>query len=207
MKGKKLIIFIIIFYILFFVTACIPFSHHDELNPKKELKFDEISITFLGKITQFPIHTKIRLMNYAYPIISFSKKIIVPPHRVEEVRKLLGKNVFRKIEKFWEKSLRNSDFDHIARLCKKLNLFAQGQIDLPVDINVDERCVKMNGLEFYLKAQGGQENTFTISGSVLCQEKYLPAGFNKLIGEINALIPKYKPILETQFAWLSPNLK
>jgi hypothetical protein len=197
--------------ILTAMTACAPIKHHNnqpihriqaKLSQKVSSKLSEISMTFLGGSMQFPIHTTIRLANYAAPTISYSKKLVVSADRVVELKKALGDNVFQKIEKSWQADLRTQDFVDIDNTCKKLNIWTQASIDWPADAKKLPQCANSSDIQFYVRSQTGQENRFLISGKMLCQQKFLPAGLTKLMAELTALIPKYQPDSKTQLAFL-----
>ncbi|MEN8218783.1 MAG: hypothetical protein ABFS56_20900 [Pseudomonadota bacterium] len=178
-------------FLLVFMTACTP----NEPSHENDLKLDEITITYLGGTTRFPINTTISIVNYAYPIISYSKKIIVPPHRLDD-------NAF---ETTWQTALQPQDFVYIEKRTEDLNIFTANELS---DASPEKPCFGVSRVKLYVKSKRGQENTLTLSGAVLCQEKTFPTGFKKLIGEINALIPKYQPTLETRFAiWIPKTLK
>jgi len=210
MQLNQIIIVIAVFTLI--VTACAPFSAnkpiHQQSSINKNIKsesdprLDEITVTYLDKTTPFPIHTTVSLVNYASPSISYSKKIVVPHHRVAEVKKRLGNHVFQKIENFWQTELRSQDFVDIENICRKINIFTQTNVDFPIDVNPAERCVGVGGAKFYVRAKNGRENTLTVSGNVFCQEKYIPVGIRRLMGKINALVPKYQPFEETVIAIL-----
>ncbi|MEK8021831.1 MAG: hypothetical protein VSS75_033565 [Candidatus Parabeggiatoa sp.] len=187
----------------FLIVACTPSSYykptHKAIN-ENNFQLEEITLTYLRKTTRFPIHTRIQLMNYAFPQMSYVHKIIVPPHRIEEVKKAWGNYAFYKIEKSWQSDLQNHDFIHIEKMCNKLNLFTQTQIDVPTGTRFKKPCIKINQIKFSLTSKTGQENTFMISGAALCQPNAIPARLKQFISEIEALIPKYQPRPETQLA-------
>lgn len=207
MQFNQFMTIITFLFLLVWVTACTPLSqpHKPTHKPiphsikENNFKLDEITLIYLRN-TRFPIHTTISLFNYAYPIILYSRKIIVSPHLVEEVKKAWGNNVFHNIKTTWQNDVHVPDFVHIENICKGLNLFAQNKKNLPSAIYPERRCVEVNEIQFYVRSQSGQENTLTMPGSVLCQEKSLLMGFKELVREINALVDKYQPTLETQFA-------
>jgi hypothetical protein len=183
------------------MTACAPIKHNEPQH-ENEFELGEITITYLREGSRFPIHTTVSLFNYATPIISYSKKIIVPAHRAPEVKKAWGNDVFQKLEKSWQADLRPQDFVYIENLCKKLQLFSQSKVDLPPDALQPKRCVNASDIKLYVRSQNGRENTLTIPSGVLCQKKYLPVGIKRLMGEVSALVPKYQPTSETQYARL-----
>ena len=189
--------------ILVFIVACAPTSYYKSIHKPihdNPFQLEEITLTYLRETTRFPIHTRIRLMNYAFPQMSYAHKIIVPRHRIKEVKKAWGNYAFHKIEKYWQSDLQNHDFVHIEKSCNKLNLFTQNQIDVPTGTRFKKPCTKINKIKFSLTSKTGQENTFMISGAALCQPNVIPARLKQLIVEIQALIPKYQPRPETQFA-------
>jgi hypothetical protein len=75
-------------------------------------------------------------------------------------------------------------------------------VDFPANALQPKRCVDASDIKLYVRSQSGRENTLTIPGGVLCQEKYLPVGFKRLMGEVSALVPKYQPASETRYARL-----
>jgi len=209
MQLNQSVTFITGVFILAVMTACAPIKYNKpshKNNPlrltQKELKLSEITMTFLGGNAEFPIHTTISLANYAAPTISYSKKIVLSPHRAVEIKEALGDDVFQKIEKSWQADLRSKDFVEIAHICEKLNMFAKNEVEWLAEENQAAPCANSSDIQFYVRSETGQENSFTIPGQMLCQEKSLPAGLKKLMGEINALIPKYQPTSETQVARL-----
>jgi hypothetical protein len=208
MQLNQSVAFITGVLILAVMTACAPIKpnkpiHQSQLKPsRKELKLSEITMTFLGGNVQFPIHTTISLANYAAPTISYSKKLVVSPHRALEIKKALGDNAFQRIEKSWQADLRSQDFVDIANICEKLDIFTQKEVEWLAEENNVVDCTNSSDIQFYVRSQTGQENSFTIPGQMLCQEKSLPVGLKKLMGEVVALIPKYQPNSETQVARL-----
>ncbi|GEM_PF-3977213 len=201
MQLNQFVAVISFVFMLVVMTACAPIKHNE---PHHENEFDlgEITITYLREGTRFPIHTTVSLLNYAAPIISYSKKISVSPHRAPEVKKAWGNDAFQRLEKSWQADLRPQDFVYIENLCKKLHLFSQSEVDFPANALQPKRCVDASDIKLYVRSQNGRENTLTIPGGVLCQEKYLPVGIKRLMGEVSALVPKYQPASETRYARL-----
>lgn len=191
----------ILIVILVLIVACAPSSDYKSTHKPlydKPFQLEEMTLTYLRETTRFPIHTRIRLMNYAFPQISYAKKIIVPPHRIKEVKKVWGNYAFHKIEKSWQSDLQHQDFAHIEKRCNKLNLFTQNKIDVPTPFK--KPCTKINQIKFFITSKTGKENTFMISGAALCEPNAIPAQLKQLISDIQALIPKYQHRPETQFA-------
>ena len=174
----------------------------------KDLKLNEITTTFIGGTSRFPVHTTISLINYAVPTISYSRKIKVSPTHLEEAKKALRKfqfNQFEQIETAWQSDLRNQDFLDIENRCKSLKLWAKDTADLIKSAKPVTHCAYTDDIQLYLKAQNGLEKTLTIPGKVLCQKQNLLKKLANLVGEINALVPKYQPDPEVGYALYRTN--
>jgi hypothetical protein len=173
----------------------------------KDLKLNEITMTFIGGTTRFPVHTNISLVNYAVPTISYSRKIQVSPAHLEEAKKALRKFRFEKFEKIettWQSDLLSQDFVNIENKCKSLKLWAKDAVDLLKGVKPIARCANTDDIQLYLKAQNGREKTLKIPGKALCQKQTLLKELANLVGEINALVPKYQPDPEVEYALKAP---
>ncbi|MDM8561530.1 hypothetical protein QUF82_22080 [Thiotrichales bacterium HSG14] len=208
MQLNQSIIFIVTVFMLVSITACTSFPPKTPVNEPiihendifNDFELDEITMTHLNKTRRYPIQTTISLVNSVHPIISYTKKIVVSPHHVTDVKKAWGEQAFQKIEESWYTDLTTQDFVYIEKICKEVNLFTQSKIHLSDKTLSKKQCVGKNTVSFYVRSLRGYENTLAIPHFLLCQAKHLPKGFNKLMGEMSALIPKYQPHLETKLA-------
>ncbi len=183
--------------ILTLVTACT--TPESNLNSRSShnnyLNLSEITMIELDQTKRFPIHTIISITNEKKPYISYTKKIVVASYKVDDVKKIWGESAFKKIEKSWKKEFSVSDLKYLNRYSHGLKIFLQNQKELP-SAQSNKTCNR-NNVRFYVKSNTKEENSFTIPGNLLCQNTKMMVGFKKFIKEMNSLVLKYQPSLNS----------